>query len=119
MQPLTTSSQIALQGLELFFEYSVGVYYYQIMDALAEIGATDMADVLESCKQVVFGDDDVPVNDFEQLEDFVYAEGFEEKREKLEAIEEDSRSIVDAFDARQTAYVLECVEEGLLTRKYE
>jgi len=116
------SSQCNLSGLNLFFNYSIGVDYYDVVEALREIGCEDMIQALEACKNIVFGDDDVPINDFEKMDKIVYADGAEERAESLEKIAKGTEGrggIQELFEKRQLEYVMECVERGALTKKYD
>lgn len=81
-----------------------------------------MAEALMSCKEVVFGDADVPVDDFEKLDEMVYADGTEERAERLEMIADEvekSGGVCEFFDRRLNEYVMECVARGALTKKYD
>jgi hypothetical protein len=115
------SSQIGLHGLNLFFQYSVGIHYYEILEALYEIKSNDMAEALKSCKEVVFGDVDVPVDDLEKLDEMINY-NWEENDKRLEEIAdkiEKSGGVYDLFDKRIKEYAMECVARGVLTRKYD
>ena len=114
------SSQCNINGLQNFFEYSIAIHYYDILDALRIVGAFDMAEVLELCKYEVFGDIRVPIDDIDLLEKIINPEVNGEAiypqpwKERLNKIDDESNIIRYAFEARQMLYALQCEDAGLL-----
>ena len=114
------SSQCALGGISNYFDMSISTYYYEILDALNAIGAGDIAKVLESCKQLIFGDDSVPIDDEQELMNYdFFTGGGDEISEKLDKIESDNEELIESLDEVITRYALDCAQKGLLTRKYD
>lgn len=115
----TFSAQCNMSGLSNFFNDSIALFYYEVVAALDTIGASKMSHHLQRCKDLIFGEDDVPIDDEEELESYLDSErsDWEDIEEQLDEIEEECDEIKDAFEQLLTDYTLKCAEEGLLVKR--
>ena len=112
------SAQCNMSGLNNFFSDSISLVYYEVVSALETLGSEKMVDALKGCKEVIFGNQDVPVADEERLEEFLDPgrPNWDTIEERLEKIEDDSLEDRERFEHSLSQYTVTCGEAGKIPK---
>lgn len=115
----TLSTQCNMSGLNNFFNDSIALFYYEVINALETLGSKKMIQALGRCKELIFDGQDVPVGDEEQLEEFLDSDrrDWEIIEEQLEQIAEDSREEKEHFESLLCQYAIDCGESGKIPKR--
>lgn len=115
------SGQCNMSGMNNFFSDSIALYYYEVIGALEALGSEKMIQTLKRCKELIFGDQDVPVGDEESLDGFTDPDrpGWDEIEEQLEQIEEDSEDGKERFEDQLLQYAITCGKSGKLSKRID
>lgn len=113
------SGQCNMSGMNNFFTDSIALFYYEVIAALETLGAPKASEALKRSKGAIFGDQDVPVNDEERLEEFTDPDrpDWDEVEEQLEQIEEEFEDEEkEIFESRLIDYAIACGADGKLLK---
>ena len=108
-----------MSGMNNFFDCSIGLFYYEVIAALETLGVPKTSEALKSSKEAIFGDQDVPVNDEDRLDEFTDLDrpDWDEVEEQLEQIEEEFEDEQKAiFESRLIDYTIACGADGKLSK---
>ena len=114
----TFSAQCNMSGLNNFFKDSIGLFYYEVVWALERLGSVEMAQTLKRCKELIFGDQDVPVGDESRFYEFISPDrpDWDEIEGELDQIDEDSGEERELFEDRLLQFAIASGESGKLTK---
>ena len=102
---------IRCSGLRHFFDEGISCEFPAILEALNQIGAPDMAAILESMKIVALGDAPFPNPDDLEDAEFAWVEEHwggdsDAQWAEMDRIDDESRTIQDSFFKRLKRYIL-------------